>query len=77
MHNSVKNKGDGAQLEQIQQLEFMLAAKMNMGFAILIVQIMILVCLKAKIYFLKIMFSFLMKRVMFFRSDNKANSKTN
>ena len=50
MHNSVKNKGDGAQLEQIHQLEFMLVAKMNMGFAILIVQIMILVCLKAKIY---------------------------
>ena len=53
MHNSAKNKGDGAQLEQIHQLEFMLVAKMNMGIAIPIVQIMTLVSFHPTFYFKK------------------------
>ena len=45
------DKGDGAQQEQIHQLEFMLVAKMNMGIAILSVQIMILVSLLDTFFF--------------------------
>ena len=51
MHLFLKDKGDGARQEQIHQLEFMLVAKMNMGIAIPIVQIMTLVSFHHTFYF--------------------------